>query len=127
MRKKIDDLNHYITPIASIRYSPNGNEDLSEKNILLNYDNVFDLNRIGSSYQVEGGESLSLGFEFKREKNDGTNILDLKFAHVLKPDENNNLPSKSKLDKTRSDIFGSLNYNINNNIRTNYFFLMIGI
>ena len=55
MRKKIDDLNHYITPIASIRYSPNGNEDLSEKNILLNYDNVFDLNRIGSSYQVEGG------------------------------------------------------------------------
>ena len=45
-----------------------------------------------------------------------------KFANVLKPDNNNNLPSKSKLDKTRSDIFGSLNYNFNNNIRTNYFF-----
>ena len=122
MRKKIDGFNHYITPIASIRYSPNGNNDLSEKNIILNYDSVFDLNRIGSSYQVEGGESLSLGFEFKREEFDGTNVLDLKFANVLKPDNNNNLPSKSKLDKTRSDIFGSLNYNFNNNIRTNYFF-----
>ena len=65
-------------------------------------------------------EISGLGFEFKEEF-DGTNVLDLKFANVLKPDNNNNLPSKSKLDKTRSDIFGSLNYNFNNNIRTNYF------
>ena len=41
--------------------SPNGNNDLSEKNIILNYDSVFDLNRIGSSYQVEGGD-LRSGF-----------------------------------------------------------------
>ena len=47
-------------------YSPNGNDNLSNKDVLLNYDSVFSLNRIGSTYQVEGGESLSLGLEFKR-------------------------------------------------------------
>ena len=48
MRKKTDDYNHYIKPRASFRYSPNGNNDISSKDILLNYDSVFDLNRIGS-------------------------------------------------------------------------------
>ena len=36
--------------------------------------------------------------------------------------ENNKLPIKSKLNKTRSDIFGSLRYNFNDNLNAEYFF-----
>ena len=100
---------HYLTPRISLRYSPNDNSDISSKNILLNYNNVFGLNRIGTSHEVEGGESLTAGLEFKRENIEGLNIIDFKIANVLKLQENNQLPSKSKLNKTRSDIFGDLN------------------
>ena len=66
MQKKMQDYNHYLKPVASLRFSPNGNSDISSKDVLINYDNVFSLDRIGTSNQVEGGDSLTLGLEFKR-------------------------------------------------------------
>ena len=80
------------------------------------------MNRIGTNYQVEGGESLSLGLEYKKTDYLGNNILDFRFANVLKPTENIKLPRKSKLNKTRSDIFGDFNYNINNDLKIGYSF-----
>ena len=65
LQKKVDDYTHYLKPILSFRYSPNGNNDLSSKDVVLNYNSVFDINRIGSSSQVEGGELVTLGLEFK--------------------------------------------------------------
>ncbi len=122
LQKKMKDFTHFLKPIASFRYSPNKNRDISSKDILLSYNNVFSLDRIGSSDQVEGGESLSLGLEFKRDNNDGFKIIDFKVANVLRLKENNKLPIKSKLNKTRSDIFGSLRYNFNDNLNAEYFF-----
>ena len=122
LRQIKNDYINYLTPRVSFRYSPNGNTDLSAKDIILNYDSAFDLNRIGTNYQVEGGESLSLGLEYKKTDYLGNNILDFRFANVLKPTENIKLPRKSKLNKTRSDIFGDFNYNINNDLKIGYSF-----
>lgn len=122
LQKKINEYIHYLKPVASIRYSPNGNKNISDKDILLNYDNAFSLNRIGTPHQVEGGKALTLGLEFKRNYLDGSNILDFKIANVLRNNEDPSLPKKSKLNKTRSDIFGNLNYNFNENIKLGYYF-----
>ena len=122
LQKKLIDHTNYLKPVISFRYSPNSNSNLTSKDIFLNYDSAFNLNRIGTSYEVEGGESLSFGLEFKRTNNFNQNVLDLKVANVVKASENFNLPSKSKLNKTRSDIFGDLSYKINNNINLGYFF-----
>jgi len=122
MAKINSDYTNYLTPRISFRYSPNGNSDISSKNILLDYNNLFSLNRIGANHEVEGGESLSLGLEFKRDNIDGFNNFDLKIANNLRFNENKQLPTKSKLNKTRSDIFGNLNYSINNDLKIGYFF-----
>ena len=122
LQKKFKNYNHFLKPIMSLRYSPNGNSDISTKDVLLNYDNVFSLNRIGTSNQVEGGDALSMGLEFKRSNKLGEDILDFKIANVLKSKENLKLPNKSKLNKTRSDLFGSLTYNLNNNLKLGYDF-----
>ncbi len=122
MQKKMREHIHYLSPIVSFRYSPNGNSDISSKDVLINYDNVFSLDRIGTFNQVEGGEALSLGMEFKRTKLDGSDIIDFKVANVLKSKENIKLPSKSKLNKTRSDLFGSLVYNLNDILDLGYNF-----
>ena len=106
--KKMPKYKNLLTPKISLRYSPNKNSNLSSKNLLLNYNNVYSLNRIGTSHEVEGGESLSLGLEFKKNDIKGFNIFDVKVANVLRLNENNNLPTKSKLNKTRSDIFGHI-------------------
>ena len=122
LRKKMKNYTHYINPNISFRYSPNGNSDLSSKDIKLDYNNAFILNRIGTSSEVESGEALSLGFEFKRNDKYEYNILDFKVANILKLKEDYKLPTKSKLNKTRSDIFGNLNYNFSKNLGLGYQF-----
>ena len=122
LQKRMQNFNHYLTPKISFRYSPNKNRNISSKDILLNYNNVFALNRIGTDHEVEGGESLSLGLEFKRENIENFKIFDFKLANVIRLEENKQLPKKSKLNKTRSDIFGSLVYNFNKNLNFGYFF-----
>ena len=122
LQKNFDEYTNYLKPIISFRFSPNGNKNISNKDISLNYDSVFSLNRIGTSYQVEGGEALSLGLEFKKNYLDGSNILDFKIANVLRRKEDSSLPTKSKLNETRSDIFGNLNYNLNKNMKLGYIF-----
>tara|TARA_B100000886_G_scaffold319599_1_gene260469 strand:+ start:2224 stop:4617 length:2394 start_codon:yes stop_codon:yes gene_type:complete len=122
LQKKLEKANHFLKPIASFRFSPNGNTDLSSKDISLNYDNVFGMNRINTNSQVEGGESLTLGLEFFRENNIDGRVFDFKVANVIKAKKEVNLPSKSKLDQTRSDIFGEMNYKVNKNINLGYFF-----
>ncbi len=122
LQKINDDYVHLLKPIASFRYSPNGNTDLSGKDVFLNYNSVFDLNRIGSSSQVEGGESLSLGLEYKKNNDLGTNVIDFRLANVLKTDEDNNMPSKSKLNNKRSDFFGDLTFAVNENLNLKYNF-----
>lgn len=122
LSKQLDNYTHFLKPIASLRYSPNGNKDITSKDILLNYDNVFSLNRIGVSDQVEGGDALSMGLEFKRTNINGLDIIDFKIANVFKSKENIKLPTKSKLNQTRSDIFGSLKYNLSNNLKIGYDF-----
>ncbi len=122
LQKNFDEYTNYLKPVISFRYSPNGNKNISDKDISLNYDSAFSLNRIGSSHQVEGGEAISLGLEFKKNYLDGSNILDFKIANVLRRKADASLPKKSKLNKTRSDIFGSLDYNIKENIKLGYYF-----
>ena len=63
-----------------------------------------------------------MGLEFKRSDKFGNDIFDFKVANVLKSKENSKLPTKSKLNKTRSDLFGSLNYNLNKNLKLGYNF-----
>ena len=122
LQKIEDDYVHLLKPIASFRYSPNGNTDMSNKDVFLNYNSVFNLNRIGSNSQVEGGESLSLGLEYIKKNNLGLNKIDFKLANVLKADEDHNMPSKSKLNNKRSDFFGDLKFGINENLNLNYNF-----
>ena len=63
-----------------------------------------------------------MGLEFKRTDLAGSDILDFKIANVIKPKENINLPSKSKLNKTRSDLFGTVKYNFTDNLKIGYDF-----
>ncbi len=122
MKKSTVSSNNYIKPIASFRYSPNNTKDISNKDTRLSYDNIFSLNRIGTREIVEGGKSISLGFEFEKRDPFEKKLLSLSIANSLRDRINSNLPLKSKLNEKRSDVVGKASFIPNNILNFDYNF-----
>ena len=122
LRKITKNGNDYLKPITSFRYSPNNTKNISDKDLRLSYNNIFALNRIGTNEIVEGGKSLSLGFEYeKRNKND-QKILGFALANSLRDRSNDNLPSKTKLNEERTDLVGKFSFSPNKVLNFDYSF-----
>ena len=122
--KKVDEYyKNYLKPIMALRFSPNNTKsDISEKDIKLDYNNLFSLNRIGTNEIIEGGRSISLGLEYEKRNLKDKKILGLDIANSISDKKDANLPTKSKLNETRSDFVGNLFYAPNNILDINYSF-----
>tara|TARA_B100000965_G_scaffold398973_1_gene417994 strand:- start:3288 stop:5675 length:2388 start_codon:yes stop_codon:yes gene_type:complete len=112
----------YLKPIFSLRYSPNGTKNISNKDVRLDYNNIFSLNRIGTNEIVEGGRSASLGIEYEKRNLAQDKIFGFNIANSIRDKKNDNLPKKSKLNQTRSDFVGNLSFNPNSILEFNYNF-----
>ena len=97
-------------------------KNVKSKTSRLNYDNLFSLNRIGRSDLVEGGRSISVGLEFEKQNLSNEKIFGFRIGNVIKDKKSSKLPTKSKLDQTRSDLVGDISLNINNNLDLEYKF-----
>ena len=122
LKKKLENSNNYLKPIIQARFSPTNGKDISSDSFLMDYNAIFSSNRIGRSDMVEKGQSLTLGIEFEKQDLSNNKILGLNIGNVIKDKKNENLPTKSKLDQTRSDIVGNAFYNFNNNLEISYNF-----
>ena len=71
---------------------------------------------------VEKGNSITMGIEFEKQNLSNEKVLGFKLGNVLKDKKNNDLPTKTKLNQTRSDIIGNIFYQLNDNIEVNYNF-----
>ena len=121
--KKVNEYSqNYLKPIMAIRYSPNNTKNISDKDIRLDYNNIFSLNRIGSNEVVEGGKSISLGLEYEKRNLQDKKIIGFNIANSISDKKNDNLPTKSKLNETRSDFVGNLSYYPNNILNFDYSF-----
>ena len=121
--KRVDDNgNDYLKPIASFRYSPNNTKNISDKDLRLSYNNIFALNRIGTNEIVEGGKSLSLGFEYENRNKNNEKLFSLSLANSLRDRSNNNLPSKTKLNEERTDLVGKFSFSPNKILNFDYSF-----
>ena len=122
LKKELEKSNNYLKPIAQIRISPTNGKDISSSDTRIEFDNLFSANRIGRSDMVEKGNSITLGLEFEKQNLNNEKILGLNLGNVLKDKKNKDLPTKTKLDQTRSDFIGNFFYKINNNLELNYNF-----
>ena len=113
---------NYLKPIAALRYSPNNTKNISDKDVRLDYNNIFSLNRIGTNEIVEGGKSISLGLEYEKRNLQDNKIITFNIANSISDKKNDNLPTKSKLNNTRSDFVGELSYSPNNILDLDYNF-----
>ena len=120
---KNQDYINYLNPKASFRINPSSMKNYKNENRRINNDNIFNVNRLGLIDTLESGENLTLGLEYKKEKIDNINkYFELKLGTVLRNKSNRNIPSNSTIDKKRSNYFGSITNNLNDNMTLKYEF-----
>ena len=107
----MNPVNEYLKPIFTARYSPNETKNYKTLNRKLDLNDIHTIDRIGKNDMVEGGKSISIGFEYSKEDKMNNNLFSLTMANVLRDKKNDDLPLKTTLGDKRSDIVGKLNYN----------------
>ena len=113
-----------LTPKFLLRYAPGHMRNIEGGR--LNYDNLYQLNKVDESDVIENGLSSSIGLEFKQNKINNNNIeeeqLSFSIGQVISQKENMDIPSSTSLDQKLSDVVGKANYNINDKVKLNYNF-----
>jgi|TARA_B110000238_G_scaffold197007_1_gene238774 LPS-assembly protein len=120
-----------LEPKISFRFNPHKMKNNKDADTRIDINNIFNNDRMGIGDTFEGGESVTLGLDYKirnvktlkkdniREIED---FLEFKLATVLRRDEDKNIPIKSTLHEKRSNIFGQVNYKPSNLLSLNYNF-----
>ena len=124
LKKNTTNYTSTITPLISARYSPNDTKNRSQIDRIINFDNIFSINRIGQSDTVEGGQSITLGTEYILNNKNNKEYISANLATVLRDTENKNLPLNSTIGEKNSDIFGNINFNNNKFIDIDYGFAL---
>ena len=123
LQKQTDEFNHTITPKLALNLNLPHTKDVRKNNAQINYDNIYDINRLGLDEANEGGFSATYGYEYtKIDKSSFDQKIKFGFANNLRFQENKDLPANSNLGNKTSDFVGLFEYNPNKNIKLDYNF-----
>ena len=114
--------NDYIEPKISFRFNPSDMKDYSNSSRKINTSNIFEINRLGLTDTFEEGKSLTIGFEYKKERIENiNNYFGFKVGSVFRHDDEVRIPSSSSI-KQSGDLIGSIQSNLNKNLNFSYDF-----
>ncbi len=122
MKKEGKDFDKFLSGKASFMYSPNKNKNIKNLDRKIDIKNIFNQNRLGLSDSVEGGQSITLGGEYKITDKQNNSILTAGLASVLRDKNEKKLPTNSTINNKSSDIIGSFNFEPNSNFNLDYNF-----
>ena len=114
--------NDYIEPKISFRFNPSNMKDYSNSSRKIDASNIFEINRLGLADTFEEGKSLTIGFEYKKERIENiNNYFGFKVGSVFRHDDEVRIPSSSSI-KQSGDLIGSIQSNLNKNLNFSYDF-----
>ena len=119
-----------LTPKISFRVNPGNNmSNFSDLSSNITANNVFDINRLGLSNDFEAGKSLTFGLDYKLDPKENfqseetkDKFLELKLATVIRDQYETGIPTRSTINRKNSNIFGTINNNLLENINFSYDF-----
>ena len=112
-----------FTPKLSLRLSTPHTKDVRTTDRKINYNNIYDFERLGIDEGNEGGISLTYGYEYSIvEKSSSEEKIKFGFANNLRFEENKDLPLNSNLGDKMSDFVGNFEYKPNKNFKLDYDF-----
>ena len=114
-----------LTPIFVAKYNPQNNKNINNEERLIDYSNIYSIDRLSSSTVLEGGESITIGNEFKLFNNldKSSEIFGLNLAASFRADENLDLPKSSFISQKTSNVVGQSKLKLNEFIDLQYDFL----
>ena len=115
-----------LTPKVSFRLNPGNDKRNSTATNIVDAHNAFEINRLGISDSFEAGKSITMGldykFDIKNEISSKNKYLEFKLATVFRDKVEDKIPEVSTLDKKGSNIFGSIDNQIFENLNLSYDF-----
>jgi LPS-assembly protein len=119
IKQNNEQTEHFLKPKLLLKYAPNHMRKSTDDHNLYSK-NIFNLDRLESSSNFEGGTSLAYGFDYEIDikNNSKTNFS---IGQIINEKKNNKkMPASSTLDNRFSDVIGNLNYKSNKNLEINY-------
>ena len=117
--------NSTLSPIFVAKFSPKNTKNLRSADNLVDYKNIYSINRIGSNETIEGGESITFGNEFSLfdTNYDQKEIFSFNLATSFRNEKNESLSEKSSLGQKTSNIVGQMKLDTNEFYELEYDFL----
>ena len=122
LKKNYKNYNGNLSPKINVRYSPNKSENLSDLDRKINITNIFSKNRLGLNDSLEGGKSITLGFDYDLETKENKDFLEFSLGQIFRDTEDKRLPLTSKMQTKSSDIVGNFDFKPNDKFNINYDF-----
>ena len=111
-----------FSPKASLRISPFSSPNVSDLDRKLNITNLFSENRLGLSDSLEGGQSLTLGFDYNLLNDEDSVLFYSSLGQIFRDEDDERLPLSTTMQNKRSDIVGKIGFNPSENFEINYNF-----
>jgi LPS-assembly protein len=121
-----------LTPKVSFRVNPGNNmNDHNGSSSIINASNAFDINRLGIGNDFESGKSITLGLDYKfdllenitlDEEDIKDKYIEFKLSTVLRDEFESNIPNTSTINRKTSNLFGSINNQLFDNVNFSYDF-----
>ena len=122
INKSESDIN-YFNPKISLRFNPSDMRNYSGDERKIFNNNLFDMNRLGLVDTLESGQSITVGFEYKKEKVNNINrYFEFDLGKVFRDKSISEIPKSSTINKKESNLIGSITNNMNENISLTYDF-----
>tara|TARA_B100000963_G_scaffold230197_1_gene200804 strand:+ start:2182 stop:4512 length:2331 start_codon:yes stop_codon:yes gene_type:complete len=106
-----------ITPRLFLKYTTGKMQNARSQDKILDYSDIFAINRTNDTDAIETGGSAGYGFDYMISKNKPNSIEKLysskfSFGQVIRNNREDALPIKSSLNNKTSDFVGNFDFNI---------------
>ena len=102
--------------------SPFNSPNITDLDRKLNITNLFSKNRLGLSDSLEGGQSLTLGFDYNLLNDQDSVLFYSSLGQIFRDEKDERLPLSTTMQSKRSDIVGKIGFNPSKNFEINYNF-----
>ena len=122
LKKKHSKYLSNLNPKILFSFNPDKSENLSDLDRKINTTNIFSKNRLGLNDSIEGGQSITLGFDYDLLDKMSNKISGISLGQIYRDTNDKRLPIKTKMQNKASDIVGKFYLNPSEKFNLNYDF-----
>lgn len=121
LKKENENYQKILKPKLSLKLAPNSSKDNSDKEIKIDVDNIYSLNRASYNDTIEDGVSLTLGNEYSiLNRNNSTELFNFNLANNIRIEDSDKLSTNNQINQKTSNIFSKVKFRPNEILNLEY-------